>query len=205
MTALFPFAGMAQASIVSGMQGSLYDSINKTSVGYTVTLSGAATTASWGEGPYCGISWPSIECPTMGNVASEGIVTYTFSSPVTSIDLVLCHVNMNGSIAPETFTVTVNHGQALMNVAPNSCAAWTVQGSVLTSPSTEGGMHSVVHITSDSAFTTLTIRSANNDQNGGSGTGFVENSARVRAASTPFTVQPAVDTRKKMPHKKSGS
>lgn len=204
MLALFPVSGMTQ-SIVSGMKGTLHDSLHKTSVDYTVTLSGAATTAQWGKGPYCGISWPDVDCPTMGNVTAEGVVTYTFSSAIRSIDLVLCHVNMNGSISPETFTVTVNHGKPLMSVAPNLCEVWTVRGNVLTSPSTEGGIHSVTHITGDSSFTTLTIRSANNSTNGGSGTGFIENSLRVNAASTPFTVQPVIDDRKKTPPKRSGS
>ena len=180
----------AQQTIVSGQTGTLKDPTSETTVEYTATLSGAAHMVTWGAREYCGINWTGIECPTMGNTTEEGVVTYTFSKPIQAIDLFLCHVNMNGSVAPETMEIRPNHGTIHMEIDNGTCARWTIQGNVITSPSVEGGINVIVHITCDTAFNILTISSKNNDENGGAGTAFIENSAQAYLTSTPFTIPP---------------
>ena len=162
----------AQCSLVSGTSGVVQNAGGTVSVNYTCTVSGATIFYNLGTFIACGVSFPGIDAPWSNNTNVLGTATYTFSTPIYAIDVVIGYVGVTGQIQPETFTITTNGSIPSLTVDSGTCAAWTTAGNVITSPSVPGGINSIVRVSSFTPFTTLSILSgANSSSTGGSSYG----------------------------------
>jgi hypothetical protein len=166
----------AQCNIVSGMSGTVHDSASSISVSYNVTLTTGASLTNLGQFFACGILFPSIMAPWSGNSNVIDTVTYTFSSPITSIDVVVGYVGVTGLIAPESFIFTTNGSLPVLTVDSGTCEAWIVSGNEITSPSIINGLNAIVTVVAALPFTDLCIISGsfNSSFNGGSSYGLCD-------------------------------
>lgn len=165
----------AQCNIVSGTSGTIQDSASTTSVSYTVAVSGAASFNNIPGSTLCGFTFPGISAPWSGNSDSLGTVTYTFSAPITSVNVFIAYVGTTGQTNPESFIFTTNSSVPVLTVDAGTCAAWTVMGNQITSPSVINALNSIATVSSVTPFTTLSIVSGTNSSvNGGSSYGLCD-------------------------------
>lgn len=155
----FSAALNAQCIAVGGGSGTIMNTTMNTPINFTTTLSSTAYLANLGAFTgVCGIPFPSIFTPFSGNTNGvTSVVTYNFSVPINSIDILIGYTGVNGTTAPETFWFTTNSGTPTVAVNSGTCIPWTIVGAQTTSPNVVGGLNSVHTVSSASFFTSVTI------------------------------------------------
>ncbi len=177
----------AQCNAVSGMSGFVHNSASTDSVSYTVTVTTGASFMNLGTANACGFSFPGIQAPWCGNTNIIDTVTYTFSSAITSIDVIVAYVGVLGSIHQETFDFITNGSTPAITVDSGSCAAWIVEGTQITSPPLPDGLNAVVTVSSAIPFTTLgVIGGTGSSTNGGASYGLCDASLLTSVRNLPF-------------------
>lgn len=155
---VIPNLMQAQCNPVGGSAGVIYNATQTDSATFTVTISSTCSIANLGSATFCSFNFPSILAPWSGNTnGSTSTITYSFSSPISSVDLLIGYTGVNGIIATETFLFTTNTGIPSVMVNSGTCAAWTINGNQTTSPSVPGGMNSIHTISSAIPFSDFTI------------------------------------------------
>lgn len=159
----------AQCNPVGGTAGIIYNTNMTDSVSFTVTISPTCSFTNLGAFTgVCGLTFPGIITAWSGNTnGSTSTITYSFTKPVTNVDLMIGYTGVNGVIAPESFTFTTNTVVPGIAVFSGTCSPWTINGNQTTSPNIIGGLNSIHSIFSPSPFTSLTITT----NSSGSGTG----------------------------------
>jgi len=175
----------AQCNIVSGMSGTVHDNASTISVNYTVSLTTGASFANLGSFGACGFQILGMIAPWSGNSGVTDTVTYTFSTPISSIDVFVAYVGTTGQMNPESFIFTTNGSVPALTVDSGTCAAWTVLGNEITSPSILNGLNTIVTVVSATPFTDLSIISGgpNSNVHGGSSYGLCDASVETSVPS----------------------
>lgn len=192
---LFVTLDCKSQNVIGGSAGVLRDSIGNDSVNFSVTLDGCASWLNGFNESYCGIGIVGIQTAWTGNSDSPGSITYTFSKPVYSIQLVFVGTGVSGTEnVTEEFEFEIPKGDPRVSVNPGSCAEWKVKGSRLISPSSVGAFSAVITISSDKPFTSLkTITEDKKARTGGTQVALMKYGMKAEKrepASTPFVVKP---------------
>lgn len=168
----------AQCNVISGDSGIIQNAAQTISVHYDLSIAGGTVMANLGSYSSCGYTFPSIVAPWTNNTNAMGTATYTFSVPLTSVDVFVAYVGVTGTFGPETFTFTTNGSVPALSINTGSCPGWTTTANTTTSPQIAGAWNVLTTVTSATPFTTLTIESGlNTSQNGGSSYGLCSSSA----------------------------
>ena len=161
--------GKAQCVFVGDSAGSVANSDGTANIDFNVSFLNGAYYVNLNQViNYCGFDFPNTAFPFTGNT-TPSTVTYTFSVPLTSVDIAIGAAGLNGNVLPETFVFTTDAG-TLPSLFANSgsCAAWTILGNQSTSPSIVGAVNSVHTVSSVVPFNSVTISSTDNNIHGGS-------------------------------------
>ena len=160
----------AQCIAIGDSSGTVQDTSMTNSVNFSVTISSTCYYANLGAFVgVCTIPFPGIVAPFSGNTnGSTSVITYTFSSALTSVDLLIGYTGVNGTIATETFLFTTNSVTPTVAVNSGTCIPWTIVGNQTTSPSIVGGLNSIHTISSATPFTEFSIFTNSSGANGGS-------------------------------------
>lgn len=182
-------------NVIGGSTGVLHDSIGKDSVNFSVAVDGCASWLNGFNESYCGIGIVGIETAWTGNGDSPSSITYTFSKPVYSIQLVFVGAGVSGTEGvQEEFEFEISKGDPTVSVNPGSCAEWKVKGSRLISPSSVGAFAAVITISSEKPFTSLKIITEDKkSRTGGTQVALMKygmKAVKREPASTPFVVKP---------------
>ncbi|MFT6728390.1 MAG: hypothetical protein ACJAV7_002859 [Flavobacteriales bacterium] len=168
---------LSQCNIVSGESGTIHNSNSTISIGYITEISGGSQFYLNSAFTACDIVYPALNNAFTGNSAEIGIIAYTFDQPILSVRVVLAGVGLNGQTLPESFTFTTNNEDPVVSIDSGSCAEWTIDGDMVTSPDVVDGLNGIALIYSKTGFTTLTLTSSEgNNINGGSFIGFCDTS-----------------------------
>ncbi len=148
----------AQCLAIGGSSGTVQNTMLM-DIDFSIAISPTCSIVNWGSFTgVCGINLPGIDVPYSGNTdGSTSTITYSFSVPITSIDILIGHAGVNERIARETFVFTTNSLVPTLSVNSGACAAWTIVGNQSTSPAIAGGLNSIHTVSSSCAFTSLTI------------------------------------------------
>jgi len=177
----------AQCNAVSGMSGFVHDSGSTDSVSYTVAVTTGASFMNLGTADACGFLFPGILAPWCGNTNIIDTVTYTFSSAISSIDVIVAYVGVLGSVHQETFDFITNGSTPTVTVDSGTCAEWIVAGTQITSPPVPDGLNAVVTVSSATPFTTLgIIGGTNSSTNGGASYGLCDASILTSVFNLTF-------------------
>ncbi|MBL0054209.1 MAG: T9SS type A sorting domain-containing protein [Bacteroidetes bacterium] len=149
----------AQCIAIGDSSGTVQDTSMTNSVNFNVTISPTCYYANLGAFVgVCTIPFPGIVAPFSGNTnGSTSAITYTFSSALTSVDLLIGYTGVNGTIATETFLFTTNSVTPTIAVNSGTCIPWTIVGNQTTSPSIVGGLNSIHTISSATPFSEFSI------------------------------------------------
>jgi hypothetical protein len=174
----FSRLAMAQCAVVSGTSGTIKNSASTASVTYSVAVYGSCVVANNGSLSLCGFDFPAIQAPYTGIAFATGTVVYTFSSPVSMVDLFIAAAGVTATyVAVEGFTFNTNGSIPQLSVNSGSCIPWTVTGNEIVSPQAQNAFNAVVSISSAIPFTTLSIANgAAGFVHGGSAYGLCETS-----------------------------
>ena len=195
-TALFSFillqsqTANAQCTPVGGASGTVQNSTGTTPISFTVAVSSTASITSLGAyAGQCGFTFPGIVTPWSGNTNTISTVTYTFSHPITSIDIFIGYTGVNTYIRPESFTFTTDTDVPTLSVNSGTCVDWTINGNQTTSPNILHAMNSIHTVTTVNGFTTLTIATnSGHNQNGGSSYALCDGSLVLECPATSSQV-----------------
>lgn len=152
--------GFSQCVAISDSSGVIYNT-TLDSVDYYITISSTCSFLNIFIPSACGIAFPALTAPWSGNTnGTTSTITYTFSVPITSVDLLIGAVGINGPtnpIVPESFIFTTNSSSPSLVVNSGSCAPWIIVGNQTISPSIVGAVNAIHTISSLSQFTSFTI------------------------------------------------
>ena len=177
----------AQCNAVSGMSGTVHDNGSTITVNYTVSLTTGASFANLGTANACGFLFPGLSAPWCGNTNIIDTVTYTFSSAITSVDVIVAYVGVTGYIRQESFAFITNGSTPVLTVDSGTCAAWIVAGNQIKSPPIPNGLNAVVTVASATPFTTLGIISGDSSNfNGGASYGLCDASVMTTVPNLSF-------------------
>lgn len=149
----------SQCNAIGGSTGTVQDTTLTSSINFTVTISPTCSFVNLGSfSSVCGIVFPGIVAPWSGNTNGyTSTITYSFSSSLTSCDLLIGYTGVNSLIVPETFLFTTNSLSPTLVVNAGTCIPWTIIGNQTTSPLIVGGLNSIHTISSSTPFNSFTI------------------------------------------------
>ena len=149
----------AQCNPVAGSSGVVWDTNQNDSVSFSVTLSSTCSFTNLGMFTgVCGITFPGAIAPWSGNTNdSISTITYSFSKPITSVDVMIGYTGVNGTIAPETFLFMTDTDTPVVSVNSGTCIPWIINGNETTSPNVTGGLNSIHTLSTSIPFTSFTV------------------------------------------------
>lgn len=177
--------GQHTCTAIGGSTGMVQTTTGDT-LSFNVTYSPTSYLLPWVGSSSCGFDFPATATPWSGNWGgATSIVTYSFSEPIYSLDIILAYVGLDSFVVQETFLFGLNQG-ATASVLVNSgtCPAWTVDGWTTTSPAFAPGMNAVHTIFSSMPFTDVSIITNSSMENGGSSYALCDGSLSTTSIAT---------------------
>src|SRR5262245_38509214 len=123
-----------QCSIQAAFSGTVLDNTGTVLIQYSINMTSTCSFINIGACNVCGINFPAIPATWSGNSNVNSTVTYTFTVPITSLDLFIAYTGIYGTYLPETFLFNTNGGTPSVSVYSGTCGPWIVSGNQSTSP-----------------------------------------------------------------------